>query len=251
MNCQEAQELIHGYLDGELDLVKSLEIERHLETCDGCKQSLENLVAVRGAIRINAPYFSAPADFRTSLRSKLRKEAKGTKSERFSWNWLRIGSAFASIVALCLVVWLVIPMRSKPSSGDLLAKEIVSDHIRSMLVEHKTDVQSSNQHTVKPWFDGKLEFAPQVTDLSDKGFPLVGGRLDYIDNRRVAVLVYQREKHFINLFTWPTDEKDTAPRLDTMQGFNMLHWNHNGMAYWAVSDLNMDELRAFSDLLRK
>jgi len=120
-----------------------------------------------------------------------------------------------------------------------------------MLVEHKTDVQSSNQHTVKPWFDGKLEFAPQVTDLSDKGFPLVGGRLDYINGRRVAVLVYQREKHFINLFTWPTDEKDIAPQLDAMQGFNMLHWNRNGMAYWAVSDLNADELRTFSDLLGK
>jgi anti-sigma factor RsiW len=249
LNCQETQELIHGYLDGELDLVKSLEIERHLETCDGCKQSLENLVALRGAIRNNAPYFSAPADFRSSLRTALRKEAKGTKSERFSWNWLRIGSAFASIVALCIVVWLIVPMRAKPPSEDLLAKEIVSDHIRSMLGEHMMDVESSNQHTVKPWFDGKLEYAPQVTNLSDKGFTLVGGRLDYINGRRVAALVYQREKHFINLFTWPTDEKDSAPQLGAMQGYNMLHWNRNGMAYWAVSDLNAAELRTFTDLL--
>lgn len=249
MDCLEIQPLIHGYLDGELDLVKSLEIESHIGSCADCGQILDGLVQVRGAIRAKATYFTAPADLRAKIGTALRKEAKSEAGPGFSWNWLRMASAFASIVVLAIVVWVAGPFRTRQATGDLLAKEIVSDHIRSLLAEHKVDVVSNDTHTVKPWFDGKVDYSPRVVRLEAEGFPLIGGRLDYVADRTVSVLVYQRQKHFINLYEWPTTEKDQPVTFAAQQGFNFLHWNQAGMTYWAISDLNTEELHTFADLI--
>jgi anti-sigma factor RsiW len=159
----------------------------------------------------------------------------------------------AAVGAMAVVVAVVIagPMLSRRSSSSQIAQEVVSAHIRSLMANHLTDVSSSDQHTVKPWFAGKLDFSPPVVDLKDDDFPLVGGRLDYAGNRPVAALAYRRGGHVINLFAWPsTSNADVAEAFDSRQGFNVLSWSHAGTTYWVVSDLNATELRQFASLVQ-
>ena len=153
------------------------------------------------------------------------------------------------LAAIVLAAFLL--LRPSASSEDLFAKEIVSAHVRSMMTDnHLTDVISTDQHTVKPWFEGKLDFAPLVVDLASRGFTLKGGRLDYIGNRPVAALVYQRRQHAINLFIFPSDESETGNKMLARQGFNLVHWDKGGMAFWAVSDMNLAELQEFAQAIR-
>ena len=150
-------------------------------------------------------------------------------------------------------MWRVLPGISR-SSDELLAQELVSNHVRSLLLggSHLTDVLSSDQHTVKPWFDGKVDFAPPVKDFSSQGFPLIGGRLEYLNNRAVAALIYQRQKHYINLYIWPAEQSNATSEVGTKrQGYNLLHWTNSGMTYWAISDLNGVELHEFARLVQE
>src|SRR5258708_327861 len=159
------------------------------------------------------------------------------------------GAGLAFVVLRGFVCWRAVP-GLRPSGDDLMAQEIVSNHVRSLQLEtHRTDVISSYQHTVKPWFDGKLDFAPPVKDFSSQGFPLMGGRLEYLNNRAVAALIYQRQKHYINLYIWPAEQSNAASEVATKRlGYNLLHWTNSGMSYWAVSDLNGVELHEFARL---
>jgi anti-sigma factor RsiW len=159
------------------------------------------------------------------------------------WRW-QMAAAAAGVALVAVVVYRFAPGASRLSQGDVIAREVLASHVRSLLADHLTDVPSSDQHTVKPWFNGKLDFSPPVRDLSQQGFPLVGGRLDYLDERPVAALVYQRRKHVINLFVWPSSEK-TREKALMQQGYNMQHWAEAGMTFWAVSDLNNSELEQF------
>ena len=172
--------------------------------------------------------------------------------ERKFWNWSWLTAATTSVAALCLAVLLTVTL-TRPSAQQQLAQEIVSSHVRSLMASHTLDVASSDQHTVKPWFDGKLDFAPPVKDLTAQGFPLIGGRLDYLGGRAVAALVYQRQKHVINVFIWPAKEADSRPgAFPAIQGYNLVHWSQAGMDFWMVSDLNSKELEDFAfGLLRK
>ena len=156
-----------------------------------------------------------------------------------------MGAAFASVFTLALSAVLFI---SIPGARESLENELVASHARALMADHALDVASSDRHTVKPWFNGKLDYSPEVIDLSTQGFPLTGGRLDYVAQRPVSALVYQHRQHVINLFVWPAQALDTS-KSDTKQGFNLLHWTHNSMAYWAVSDLNPVELAQFRDAL--
>jgi len=145
----------------------------------------------------------------------------------------------------------LVPFLRGPSTDDLLAREVVSSHVRSLMASHLADVPSSDQHTVKPWFAGKVNFSPPVEDLAKQGFPLIGGRLDYVDNRPVAALIYQRQKHFINLFIWPAgSDSDVGTKTVSRQGYNLFHWTRSGMTYWAASDLNNAELQEFVQLVQ-
>ena len=249
MSCEGMQTLIQGYVDGELDLLDNLRAEEHLKDCTVCARDRQNHRALRLAFAGGSLYFSAPATLRGRIRSAVR--ASGNEEPRpasLSWRWMAAAATFA---LLAITIWGVVLLRSGPARDDLLGQEIVAGHIRSMMAGHLTDVASSDQHTVKPWFDGRLDFAPPVKDLAPMGFPLVGGRLDYVGSRPVAALVYQRRQHFINLFVWPSaDESDSRNRMVVRQGYDLIHWSRAGMVYWAVSDLNMNELQEFAEKLQ-
>jgi anti-sigma factor RsiW len=245
MSCKDIQILIHGYLDGELDLVKSLEVEQHMKDCPTCTQTYSNFKTLRSAIAGATLHYDAPAALRTRVRSLVRQASRQkARMSVFPWRWLAIGAPLAGVAAvLALSLVYVFPRRSAEA---LMTQEVISSHVRSLMANHLTDVASTDQHTVKPWFNGKLDFSPQVKDLSDHGFPLIGGRLDYLGDRSVAALVYQRGKHVINLFVWPAPSTGNAPETaTTQQGYNVIHWSGSGMTYWAISDLNDRELRVF------
>ena len=250
MSCRETREWIHGYLDGEMDLVKSVEIEAHLRDCRTCLQASEQLRSLRATMGHSSLRFAPPANFENRLRTALRREGEREPGAAgIGWKWILAGG---SLLGLFLVIWLAANLFARTGNGDLLAQEIVSSHVRSLMANHLTDVPSSDQHTVKPWFDGKLDFSPPVKDLSQQGYVLTGGRLDYIGNRPVAALVYQRRQHPINLFVWPaTGAGDLSEKASVHQGYNLIRWSHAGMTYWAVSDLNLAELQQFAQLLRE
>jgi anti-sigma factor RsiW len=253
LSCQTAQEFIHAYVDGELDLARSLEVERHMEQCEVCAILYRNQTALRSALKDSSLYHSAPAGLEKRIRSSLRREAKSEVGRRlFGWRWLPVGVALACALLMALVIWQAVP-GLRPSGDELLSQEMVSNHVRSLQLEsHRTDVISSDQHTVKPWFDGKLYFAPPVKDFSSQGFPLLGGRLEYLNNRAVAALIYQRQKHFINLYIWPAEQSNASGEVATKrQGYNLLHWTNAGMTYWAISDLNGVELYEFARLVQE
>ncbi len=238
MICREVQELIHGYVDGELDLVRNLETERHLHDCAECASAVERLRALRSGMSGSLPYFHPPAGLESRIRAELR--AGGRPAERAPYfgtrrHWIAIAAALLLAVAGVLEMAYLNQRRG----AEILAREVLSSHVRSLMAAHLTDVPSSDRHTVKPWFNGRLDFSPAVGDFADRGFPLAGGRLDYLDNRPVAALVYQRQKHVINLFVWPAPrESDSGIKASSQQGYNLLHWTRGRMAYWAVSDLN-------------
>ena len=247
MTCQEAQHLLHAYLDGELDLVRNLEMEEHLQTCPSCAEAVAKHRTIQGAFRSGSLYFKAPDALATRIRSSLaRTQSRTLPTRRLALVWL---AAAASIAIVFLMGWQIARLGS--SAHDLLVREVVSSHVRSLMATHLTDVASSDQHTVKPWFKGQLDFSPPVKDLSKEGFTLVGGRLDYIGDRPVAALVHQRRKHFINLFIWPASTGSVAdPTVFSRQGYNLIHWTEDGLTYWAVSDLNEKELEEFVQLVR-
>ncbi len=263
MSCQDTQSLIHAYLDGELDLVRSMEIERHLSDCAACAVVHQRALSLKSLVHGGSLYFKAPAGLAKKIQSSLSEIPGPAAKSRFapaelrhsnqtqwklSWSWIG-----AAVLAVALIVVLVL-RPSRPSQNDLLAQEVVSSHIRSLLPNHLTDIASSDQHSVKPWFNGRLDFSPPVLDLSPQGFPLVGGRLDYLGDRTVAALVYQRRKHLINVFIWsgsPSGSNVGPPeKAPTQHGFNLFHWTKSGMVFWAVSDLNAQELEEFIQLLR-
>jgi anti-sigma factor RsiW len=249
LSCQQTHELIHGYLDGELDLVKSIEIEQHLADCQSCTQTYKGMRSLQTVVRNDALRFQPPVDLEKRLRSAVRREDKAERRPAgFPWRWVIAATVCGAIL---IGVLSFTGLFARPSPDDLLAQEVVSSHVRSLMADHLNDVMSSDQHTVKPWFDGKLDFSPTVKDLSQQGFTLIGGRLDYIGNRPVAALVYQRRQHPINVFVWPATQ---APAMNEKaferQGYNLIRWSNGGMTYWAVSDLNLAELQQLAQLLR-
>ena len=238
MNCELARATIEPYFDGELDAGRAAEMGEHLAGCGRCMETYANLERLREDIRTRAPYYTPSSQLEGRVRAALREAARPERSSS-SWQWMAVAAAVVLTISVGVV------MRQRPSSN--IDQTLVESHVRSLIGAHLLDVPSSDQHTVKPWFNGKLDFAPDVKDFAAEGFPLAGGRVDYAGGRAIAALIYHRRQHVINVFTWP--EASPAGNSEKSEnGYNVLHWSKAGMTYWAVSDLRGDELRELERL---
>jgi anti-sigma factor RsiW len=247
MECAEIRLMLHADADGELDVANSLELARHLHLCPTCVAEKKSLQSLKMMLREPSLKFQAPDSLRKNvieIPRKFGEEQRPVADLQWLWRWLAFGA-----MALAAVTILLRP--GGVSDHDQLLNEAVAGHIRSLMAGHLTDVASSDQHTVKPWFDGKLDFAPNVKDFAAENFPLVGGRLDYLNGRPVAALVYRRDKHFINVFIWPV-ASNSAGRMtiENRRGYSIISAASNGFQYSIVSDVNSNTLTDFANLLR-
>lgn len=248
MNCQQVQKLIHAYHDGELDVANTLQVDEHLADCTACFNAARQLSALSGAMKDASLRFSAPASLRRSISAAVEQAEKNERETTAPARpWFHYSGWAAAAVLLVTTVFAF--RLSSVHQEDRLLADLTASHVRALMVDHLTDVTSTDQHTVKPWFDGKVDFAPPVKELRESGFPLLGGRLDVIDGHSAAALVYGRQKHFLNLFIWPAPSAGPVePQSHQRNGYNIIQWSDGKMAFSVVSDLNETELRQFVDL---
>jgi anti-sigma factor RsiW len=253
MNCDESHLLLEAYADGELDLVRHIELEAHLKACPACLRRSEGIAARRTRIRETLPRFKASQALRETIRASLRAEAEKTSGRspiRFPIAWQRWNLAgLAASVAVALVAGYSWGNHHARSTS--VAEDVFAEHMRSLQASHLMDVISTDRHTVKPWFAGKLNFSPPVVDLADVGFPLAGGRLDQIDGHTAAALVFRRRLHAINVFVWPAQEATSPTPNASESGFNALGWTQGGLNFVAVSEIPTTDLEQFVAEYRK
>ena len=239
--------LLHALFDGELDAVNAREVETHVVSCSSCASQLRDLRRMRHAMAGPAMRYRAPLGLRQRLECTLPAAtsltARVNPSRRnYALRGFATGSVVSTALAACLLLFVVHQQEEQRIVGDA-----VSAHLRSLQGHHLVDVQSTDQHTVKPWFNGRLDVAPPVIDLKAQGFTLVGGRVDYVNGGPVAALVYQRDAHVINLFVSPMAASNGGAAMEKRQGLNVWHWAWSGFGFWAVSDVDAEELREFGD----
>ena len=249
MNCAECEVLLHALIDGELDAGHARDVERHVAACPACARKLEAFRAMRTAMARANLKESAPAHLRSRIEAALPLPAARVITPRMFFQPSRrmffAGFAAGAGLSAALAASLVLSVFHNDQEKTI-ADEVVSAHIRSLQAGHLMDVETSDRHTVKPWFDGKVDVAPPVIDLTAEGFTLLGGRLDYIDGEPVASVVYRRRKHIINLFVAQRLGAEHAfVTARTVQGYNVRHWSNQGLDFWAVSDLDPEELGEF------
>jgi anti-sigma factor RsiW len=249
MNCAECEVLLHALLDGELDAGHARDVEAHVAQCSACAEKLSAFRTMRGAMAATNLKEAAPASLRGRIEAALPSPALrvtslpkfARPSRRMFFGGFATGAVLSAAAAASLFL-AVVPNDQEQNVAD----EVVSAHIRSLQAGHLMDVETSDQHTVKPWFDGKVDVAPPVVDLTAEGFTLLGGRLDYIDGEPVASVVYRRRKHILNLFVARRLGREHAfVTARTVQGYNVRHWSDQGLDFWAVSDLDGEELGEF------
>jgi anti-sigma factor RsiW len=252
-NCPEWRVMLHGFLDDELDSVHAARFEGHLASCPHCTAELERLRTMRRRMRQDGVKWPMPEEVRSTILETLSSERQAIPERRvghaprMTW-WqraLRLTKEWGFVPSLAALAASAFLFVSVPRQDLSIENEILASHVRSLLAEHLTDVQTSDQHTVKPWFNGKIDFSPPVVDLAAQGFPLVGGRVDYIGGRVVAALIYRRHGHVINLFVWPNTSATRSTAAH--DGYNVTEWSGGGLVFWAVSDVSAPDLAAFRD----
>jgi anti-sigma factor RsiW len=252
VNCELAQTTVHGYFDGELDAVRSADFERHLESCAECQHNLKEIESLRTQLQDSDLFEPASARLRERILEQIAQEPNETRSKSSPSRKLFLIPAFTTLAAAAASVVIVMFFFQSHAQSTRITAELIDAHVRSLQPGHLTDVLSTDQHTVKPWFDGKLDFVPPVADFSAQGFPLVGGRLDIIDGHEVAVIVYSRRKHVINLFVWPS--QDGGRRLagsGSRNGYNWLGWGSENQQFCLVTDASSTDLRELQKLLQE
>jgi anti-sigma factor (TIGR02949 family) len=249
VNCDLTQTQLHAYFDGELDALTSAAFETHLESCSECRSALDSEEALRASIAKANLYEKAPASLHRTIAAKLPAAPDApvavVQPAPSRWRWLALA---ASLLLVATLGWQVFQHFAGPQPNSTVVAAALDAHLRSLQAGHLADVQSTDQHTVKPWFDGKLDFAPPVRDFANDGFPLLGGRLDVLDGKTVAALVYGRRKHIINVFVSPADASARATRSGESQGYHWLVWRNGGFDFVAVSDVNSADLQQLSQL---
>jgi anti-sigma factor RsiW len=253
MNCAESDILLNALIDGELDAGHAHDVEKHVAACSACTEKLAKFSEVHDAVSVADLKETAPAHLRSRIEKALPLPSSRViaqrkvfqASRRTFFGGFAVGTALSVALAASLVLTVV-----RTDQEQTIASEVASAHIRSLQAGHLIDVETSDQHTVKPWFNGKLDVAPPVIDLTAQGFRLLGGRLDYIDGESVASVVYQRRKHIINLFVAQRLGASLAgTRIEAIQGYNVQHWSEAGLDFWAVSDIAPDELNEFGQMI--
>ena len=245
MECERTTVLMSGMVDSTLGPIARFRVHRHVAGCTACAAKLEELGAMQSAIRNKLPYHRAPPGLAASIGAALPRE----EPPRVVRPWFRMpafslaGTGMVGALTGVALTVLVMGGQNNPTMS------VIDSHIRSLQADHLTDVLTSDQHTVKPWLSARLNISPPVLELKDAGFPLVGGRQDYVDGHPTAVVVYRHAKHVINLFAWASPGQDKAFRDESQQGFNVVTWRHDGMAYYAVSDVEADRLAQFAELV--
>jgi len=249
MNCDEVMNLLPVYSDGELDAVHSADIEKHVVGCAACAARRDELARLRSRIQSEVPYYPAPATLHERVRAVIARGAAADgpvprRANGSRWRWLSGGALAGS--AATVFAWFIGSAILDWQVGTDLASEVVSNHARATLGNRLTDVASSDQHTVKPWLSARLDYSPPVHDFSQDGLPLIGGRLDYLDGRPVATLVYKYRDHTIDVFMRPvaSGRPVSLPKSASVRGFNVAHGTAGGMECWAVSDVNMEVLNS-------
>ena len=249
MSCDLTNSVLHGYLDGELDAARAADFERHLVSCSECVTALEAQERLRSSILHAGLYERAPSSLRKKVQANLTASAKPLAAVipiSPAWRWLAVA---ATLLLVVFAGWRGLTLLRGDASENTIAAAIVDAHLRSLQPGHLEDVVSTDRHTVKPWFDGKIDFAPPVRDFTEQGFPLQGGRLDVVRGRSVAVLVYMRRKHIINVFVWPSSERDSELVSGTQLGYHWIDWRKGGMELCAVSDVSAADLAELQQLL--
>lgn len=243
MTCDEARILLHALLDNELDAGHAREVEAHIAGCPACAAEFAAQREMQRVLADTNLRYAAPASLRSRIEASLPQPERQQPTRRSVLRGFAMGSAVSALAASGVVAVVL-----RQDDQQRILSEVVSAHLRSLQAGHLIDVVSTDQHTVKPWFSGKLDVAPPVVDLAAEGFTLVGGRLDYIDARAIGAVVYKRRQHVINLFVAQTTSTEhRPPKTQTMQGFNCRRWGERGLNFWAVSDIGVDELAEFVD----
>ena len=242
MTCDEAEVLLHALIDGELDAGHARDVEAHIADCPRCAPQLAAYREMSRQVADADLRYTAPASLRRRIEASL-PQAKPAPSRRSVLKGFAMGSALSAIAASGLFAVVL-----RRDDNQLIMSEIVSAHLRSLQAGHLTDVISTDQHTVKPWFNGKLDVSPPVVDLTAQGFTLIGGRLDYIDAQEIGAVGYRRRQHIINLFVARISDTESRPaKMENIQGFNIRTWSAQGMKFWSVSDIAPDELAEFGE----
>ena len=248
MDCRAANDLVHRYVDGEVTPQTATEIDSHVDSCPACRPVYERHRTLQRMIRRHATRHAAPPELAARIGAALDRTPAPAVVQPSRWRAMAMAASIVLAMGLSSgVTWIA----ATSGRGPELRDELVASHIRSLMADHLTDVPSSDQHTVKPWFNGRIDLSPPVADLKAEGYPLIGGRLDYLNKRPVAALVYKRHQHVINLFVMPAEGGVVPPKASaSLNGYNLRHWREGALRFWAVSDLNAAELEEFERLVR-